>query len=165
MAEETETVKFLEKECQVTHKKSTGLEKISMSNGDFSDVLASYGVTKEVRETIHKAHDSIVEKASTFVTDRMIAANKGKKEGEEGFVPRIELHLGSGNDAMCVGINAHKISEGTGISGQPYKKETWGKIDVKLSYSMAREVRKEGGLLDQCSDRIMKAMGGKKSAK
>ena len=161
-ASKAEKVTLLGKELELTHK-SGGDAVVTMRKGDFDSVLAEKGVTKEVRETVRKAHDEIVSDVLKFEQDYLLKANKGKKEGDAGFVKSLEARLGAGDSSMAVKLTPHKVHTGKDIkSGAPYTTHKWGVASVTLNYQFASDLRKEGGALDQISKSFEKAMGGAK---
>lgn len=161
-ASKVEKVTVLGKELELTVKKG-GDAVVSMRKGDFDSVLADKGVTKEVRETVRKAHDEIVADVLKFEQDYLLKANKGKKENDESFIKSLETRLGSGDGSMAVKLTPHKVHTGKDIkTGKPYTTHKFGVASVTLNYQFASEVRKEGGVLDQMSSAFEKALGGKK---
>lgn len=162
MAEE-KTIKCLGKDCKIVVNPEKSIAKVSMGTSDFNDILASHGMTEEVRKVVNAAHSKVALDALTFAEGQFEALNKGKKEGADGFIKRVEVALGKGEDSMRVGFTGHVVSEGTGINGKPYHKETWGAYDIKLNYSFGRAERAEGGPLDQLAQKCCKFMGGKMS--
>ena len=161
MAEELKPIKIWGKECTVS-RSSKGVETIRMSNSDFAEKLNELGVTKEVRDVVQKATDKLAEDSAIVVKDRIIEINKGKKPGDEGFIPRVEFQLGSGKDSFETVIDALKIRDGKGIGGKPYHTETYGSVTFTKNAGFAREARKEGGVLDQIQKQCMAAFAKKK---
>lgn len=162
MAEETTKVKVLGKDLELTVKKS-GDAVVSMKKGDFDQILADKGVTKEVRETVRKAHDEIVEEVVKFEKDYILKANKGKKEDDPSYIKSLETRLGSGDSSMAIKTTPHKVHTGKDIkTGEPYTTHKYGVVSVTLNYQYANEMRREGGLLDTVASDFEKALGGKK---
>lgn len=161
-APKTEKVTVLGKELELTVK-SGGDAVVTMRKGDFDSVLAEKGVTKEVRDTVRKAHDEIVSDVLKFEQDYLLKANKGKKEDGDGYIKSLETRLGAGDGSMAVKLTPHKVHTGKDIkSGKPYTTHRFGVASVTLNYAYASEVRREGGLLDDISKSFEKALGGKK---
>ena len=161
MAEATTKVNLLGKELELTVKKG-GDAVVTMRKGDFDAVLADKGVTKEVRDTVRKAHDEIVDEVAKFEKDYLLKANKGKKEDADGFIKSLETRLGAGDGSMAVKMTPHKVHTGKDIkTGKAYTVHKYGVMTVTLNYSFAAEARKEGGLLDQISSDFEKSMSKK----
>ena len=157
-ASKVEKVALLGKELDLTVKKG-GDAVVTMRKGDFDSILADKGVTKEVRETVRKAHDEIVDEVAKFESDYLLKANKGKKEDSDGFVKSLEVRLGAGDGSMAVKMVPHKVHTGKDIkTGKPYTTHRYGVTTVTLNYSFAAEMRKEGGKLDQYATAFEKAM-------
>ena len=151
-------VTVLGKELELTVKKS-GDGVITMRKGDFDSILADKGVTKEVRDTVRKAHDEIVDEVTKFETEYLLKANKGKKEDSDGFIRSLETRLGAGDGSMVVKMVPHKVHTGKDIkTGKPYTTHKYGVATVTLNYSFAAELRKEGGKLDEYAKSFEKAM-------
>ena len=159
--EQTEKVTLLGKELELTVKKG-GDAVINMRKGDFDSVLADKGVTKEVRETVRKAHDEITADVLKFEQDYLLKANKGKKEDASDYIKSIETRLGAGDGSMAIKLVPHKVHNGKDIkSGKPYTTHKFGVATVTLNYQFAAEVRKEGGLLDSMSKAFEKSLAKK----
>jgi len=160
--DKVEKVTVLGKELELTVKKS-GDAVVTMRKGDFDAILADKGVTKEVRETVRKAHDEIVADVLKFEKDYLLKTNKGKKEDAEGFVKSLETRLGAGDGSMAVKLVPHKVHTGKDLkTQQPYTSHKWGVATVTLNYQFANTVRAEGGLLDEMSKAFEKALPAKK---
>lgn len=156
--DKVEKVTVLGKELELTVKKG-GDAVVTMRKGDFDAILADKGVTKEVRETVRKAHDEIVSDVLKFEKDYLLKANKGKKEDAEGFIKSLETRLGAGDGSMAVKLVPHKVHTGKDIkTGVGYESHKWGVATVTLNYAYAAEARREGGLLDEISKSFEKAL-------
>lgn len=160
-AGKVDKVNLLGKELELTVK-SGGDAVISMRKGDFDAVLAEKGVTKEVRETVRKAHDEIVADVLKFESDYLQKANKGKKEDNEKYIKSLETRLGSGDGSMAIKLTPHKVHTGKDIrTGKAYTTHKYGVASVTLNYAYAADVRREGGLLDQISKDFAKSLESK----
>ena len=153
-----ETVKFLGKDCIVT-RRSDRSEKIVMSKGDFTDIMAEKGVTKEVLEVVRKADDEITAEALKFQADRLIKANKGLKEDDPKYTTKSCLVLGAGTGALEYELIPHKVHSGMDPrTKQPYTSEKYGVCRVTKVYNLNRDLRKEGGLMDEISSMFEKSL-------
>lgn len=153
----TIAVKVLGKdlECKVNQKKQEAV--VTMNKGDFDAILAEKGVTKEVRDTVRKAHDDIVCGVEQFEHDFLKSQNKGKKEGAEGFVKSIETRLGKGDGAMSVKKIFHQVHKGMDMNTKKeFEKHHWGRTIVTLDYQFAKELKAADGQLQKHSDELMK---------
>lgn len=161
MAEKEETVSFLEKDCKIKVDREKGKAKITMTSKDYNEILASKGATEDVRSVVKKAQTEVAMDAARFAESQFEKLNKGIKEDGKGYIGRVEVNLGVGNDSMRVGITGHKVSEGTALNGKPYRTETYGAIDIKVNWDFGRKERAKGGELDQISASCCKFLGGK----
>ena len=132
---------------------------INMRKGDFDAVLADKGVTKEVRETVRKAHDEITADVLKFEQDYLLKANRGKKEDAADYIKSIETRLGAGDGSMAIKLVPHKVHNGKDIrTGKSYCTHKFGVAQVTLNYQFASDLRKEGGLLDQMASAFEKSL-------
>jgi len=157
-----ETVTLLGKECQAI-RKTDGTDKVVMRSGDFAEILASHGVTKEVRDVVKKADDAIAEEVVKFQSERLLKLNKGKKEDAEGFVKKSIVTLGQGSGAMEFELRPIVRHTGKDIkTGEPYTTVKYGQIRATKLYQFGAELRKDGGVLDKVEAEFTKVYGGKK---
>lgn len=162
MADKPETCEFLGKEAQII-KKSDGSEKIVVKTADANEILAGLGVTKEVREVVRKADDTIVQAAAELQRDRLLKLNKGKKEGDKGYTTKSTLVFGSGSGSLTTELIPHKVHNGKDIKTQtPYTNHKYGVFRVTKVYALCADLRKEGGLMDQMAADFNTAINGKK---
>lgn len=148
-AKAPESVQFMGKECLVT-KRSDGSERIAMRKSEYEGLLEGFGVTKEVREQVRSADDAITKEAAEFLSKRLLKANKGKKEGADGYVPKAELVLGGGNCGMEYELIPHRHHTSVDMKTKEKREsDKFGIFRVTKIIQMSAEIRKEGGLLDQ----------------
>lgn len=156
---ETEVVTLLGKECQA-YRKSDQSERIVMKKGDWDDVLASHGVTKEVREAVKKADDAVAADVLKFQSDRLLKLNKGKKEADKDFCPKSVITLGTGSGAMEFELRPIVRHTGKDIkTGEPYTTVKYGTVRATKSYKFCGDLSREGGLLDQIEQQFAKVYG------
>lgn len=160
--EKPETLKILGKDLDLTVK-TNGEAVVSMKKSDFDSVLESKGVTKEVRKTVQQAHDEITSDVLKAENDWLLKANKGKKETDPKFIKSIEARLGgTGDGSMAIKLTAHKVHNGVDLkTKKPYSTHKWGVASVTLNYSLAADVRREGGLMEQIANDWKKALPAK----
>ena len=158
---EAETVLLLGKECQA-YRKADQSERVVMKKGDWDDVLASHGVTKEVREAVEKADDAIAADVLKFQSERLLKINKGKKEADKDFCPKSVITLGSGSGSMEFELRPIVRHTGKDIkTGEPYTTTKYGTVRATKAYKFCGEIAKEGGLLDQIEQQFAKVYGKK----
>ena len=156
-----ETVQLLGKECTAI-RRSNGEDKITMKTSDFNEVLASEGVTKEVREAVSKAHNKIATDVIKFMSDRNLKLNKGKKETDKDFTPKTVVQLGSGDGSMEFELRPIVRHTGKDIkTGEPYTTVKYGTVRATVGYQFGKDIRAKDGLLDTIESEFTKVFGKK----
>lgn len=126
----------------VKKDKDGKIEKIiySMTNKDFDAIQAERGVTKEVKKVVAECRDVITEAAAKFVSARSL---------ENGQV-RVDVKLGNQDGAMEVKIDPYKKFTGKKPgTDETYETERFGTVTVVYNATISRELRKEGGVMDE----------------
>lgn len=163
MAEETkteETCSFLEKTMKIDVNREKGKARFTMTSKDYADVLATKGATPDVLKVVKQAQTEVAIDAAKFAEKKFEEINKGLKEGSKGFVNRVEVNLGVGNDSMRVGLTGRRVNEGT-VDGKPFKKVKIGSVDIKFNWDFGRKERAKGADLDQIAASCCKFLGAK----
>ncbi len=136
--------------------KETGKpEKIvySMLKSDLDAIQAEHGLTKEVKAVVTEVNDLVAEAAAKFIATQSIA-NK--------CLP-VTLKLGSGNGSIEASIAPEKVYSGKKPNtNETYETHKFGTVTMTTNYVFSRELRAEGGVLDQIAKDMEEAMKKRK---
>lgn len=124
------------------NKETGAIEKVtySMTKADLEHIQSEHGLTKEVRKVVVEVNDLVAEAAAKFIDVQSRA---------HGCVP-VHARIGNGNGALELGITPVKTFKGTKPgTDEPYETTKYGTVTCTTNYQFSREMRAEGGLLDQ----------------
>ena len=135
-AEPVET-KLLGKPAMKTILKD-GTVTVTMKKDQYTDVLESKGITKEVVKVMEDGLREVAKEAITAAKD-LCLKNKGAN---------VELRLGTGSFSQNIKLTGHKTFDGRNPStGEPIHTDKYGVVDAELALAWGKEFKGEDGLL------------------
>ena len=110
--------------------------QFKMANSDYKEVMSDLGVTKEVRDTVEKAEET-VENDALKVAQESLKENKGQVE-------RATVQMGDGHNSIEVDVTGHKEGKGRDPqTGEPIDWEKYGSVRVQQKKQVPKSLRND----------------------
>jgi hypothetical protein len=122
---------------------------LQLGNKDLDELYDKQGATKEVREVVRKASDTLLLEAAK-VADQVIRSD----DCEE---PSVQVRLGTGHDAMRATVTGRKevTYPDPDNPGKVKKSVKFGVVDLKRQVKLSREL--SGPVFEQIAEDCQKA--------